>query len=370
MAQVLDRGRPGGQGRERPGFGQLAQCPAGQPGAAGKRGTQVRRPQIEDMADMSSPGGAGFLAVVAGAADDQAAHGVTRQQDLIHRHRPGRHQAIQQASQVVTAGGYVPAGVVPHVDRGVAEFCLQAAAVRDRLTRLPLPGVFCLGEPVDEDREPGRSVREGDRDLLSAQTDVASICPHRHADGQRGQAAAQPVTSDRVQHGERQVASRLTPGRPAACAKDRPGLPRCRPCRQAGTPDREIDAARHTVMNKPDRRFRQPGRGKDAARDDLVHPLDAVHQPGKQQAAKPAHRAKFCWCQRRPPNRQVTIRVFHCNPGRLQAATPLLRWLLLPPEQRPVTFASVYPCCHGRTLVVSDGRPYPGRPGESPVRGW
>ncbi len=174
-------------------------------------------------------------------------------------------------------------------------------AIGDRLARSPLPGVLRLGEPVDEDRDLGRRVREGGRDLLSGQADIASVCPHRHADGQRGQVGAQPVTSDRVQHGERQVASRLTSGRSAGGAKDRPGRSARRPCRQAGTPDRAISAARHAVMNKPGRRPRQPGRGKGPVGDDLVHPLDAGHQPGKHQAAQPAHRAKFHWCQRLPP---------------------------------------------------------------------
>ena len=214
------------------------------------------------MPDMIDPGGAGFPAVVAGAADDQAAHRVTHQQDRVHRHRPGRHQASQQASQVVAAVGYVTAGVVPHVDRGAAEFCLQAAAVGDRLGRPPTPGVLCLSQPVDEDLEPGRGVREGGGDLLSGQADIGSACSHRHADGQRPQVGAQPVTSDRVQHGERQVASRLPAGGLAAGAKDEPGLPAHRRRRHASTPDREVGATRHAIINKPGRRPRQPDRGK------------------------------------------------------------------------------------------------------------
>ena len=226
---------------------------------------------------------------------------MTRQQDLLHRRRPGRRQAIQQASQVVAAIGDVPPGVVPHVDRGVAEVCLQAVAVGDRLFRLPVPGVLCLGEPVHEDRQPGRRVREGGGDLLTGQADIASTGPHRHADGQRGQVQVHPVTRDRVQHGERQVACRLSPGGLAASAKDKPGLPACRPCRQAGTPHREVHAARHRIMDNPGRRTRQPGRGKGPAGDGLVHLLDAGHQPGKHQAAQPAHRTKFRWRQRLLP---------------------------------------------------------------------
>jgi hypothetical protein len=105
-------------------------------------------------------------------------------------------------------------------------------------------------------------VRKGSRDLLGAQAHIAATCPHRHADGQRGQVGAEPVTRDRIQHGQRQVTCRFASGRLAVGAKDRPGLAAHRPRRQPGTPHREVSAPRHEVMDKPDRCARRPDRGK------------------------------------------------------------------------------------------------------------
>jgi hypothetical protein len=157
--------------------------------------------------------------------------------------------------------------------------------------------------------------------VLGSQADIASICPHRRADGERGQVGAEPVTSDRVQRSERQVAGWFTAGGLAGGAKDKPGLSGHRPCRHARTPHREVGAPRHEVMDKPDRRARQPDRGKGPAGDDLVHLLDAGHQPGKGTATELAHRTKFRRRHRLPPKRRAAGPLLPLQPRRAEAAS-------------------------------------------------
>ena len=144
---------------------------------------------------------------------------MTGQQDLLDRLRPGRLEGTEQFGEVVAAVGHVPARVVPHVDRGVAELCLQAVTVGRGIAGPPPPGVIRLPQAVHEHRQPGRGVREHGGDLAGGQSDIVPARAHRHPDGQRFQAGSEPVTGHGVQRGEGQVA-RLRPARPAAPSSD------------------------------------------------------------------------------------------------------------------------------------------------------
>ena len=102
--------------------------------------------------------------------------------------------------------------------------------------------------------------REGSRDLLAAASHIASICPHRHTDGKRGQVRAEPVTNDRVQQ--------RAPGclwlRLAACGAKRTNpwaSPAAAPPRPHPAPRGRRPAPRRHGYNRTGR-ARRPDRGK------------------------------------------------------------------------------------------------------------
>ena len=74
--------------------------------------------------------------------------------------RPRRRQLVKQPGQVVAAVGHVPACVVTDIDRCIAEFRLQPAAVGLGPARLPEPGVLRLGQAMQEDGQLRRGVTE------------------------------------------------------------------------------------------------------------------------------------------------------------------------------------------------------------------
>ena len=149
------------------------------------------------MPDAPHPRRAVLAAVMAGAADDQAAHGVAHQQDLPDPARPRRRQLVEQPGQVAAVVGHVPAGVVTDIDRRVAEFRLQPAAVRLGPARLPEPGVLRLGQAMEEDGQPRRGVTERVPQLLRRQP--TSLPPARTAmrmaSGARSGPSRSPVTA-------------------------------------------------------------------------------------------------------------------------------------------------------------------------------
>src|ERR1019366_7228307 len=113
VPQILDaRTRSVDQGHERPCFCDLAQSPACEPGRAGQRGTKVGRTEVKDVAYWPRPRHRLLRPVVTSAANDQAAHGVAYQQDLLHLRWPRSGQAVEQASQVLAVIRHVPACAV------------------------------------------------------------------------------------------------------------------------------------------------------------------------------------------------------------------------------------------------------------------
>src|SRR5208337_498342 len=112
------------------------------------------------MPDVSHPWCAVLAGVMAGGADDQAAHGVAHQEDLLYLARPRRRELVKQPGELTAVVGHVPAGVVTDVDRRVAELRLQPAAVRLGPARLPEPGVLRLDQAVNEKGQLRRGVTE------------------------------------------------------------------------------------------------------------------------------------------------------------------------------------------------------------------
>jgi hypothetical protein len=171
-------------------------------------GTGVRDPEQHDPLHPSGPRATSTqtiadrrraVAVVAGPADDQAAHAVAEQRDLAHAHGPDAHELLQQAGQLTTVARDVAAGVVPHVHRGDAPVSRQQVAVGHGVAAAEAPHGFVRHEAVDEDAQPGRGTGNGLRHRVALEDELrpgrgAQGHGHRQRRALRGQRVAeQPV---------------------------------------------------------------------------------------------------------------------------------------------------------------------------------
>jgi len=94
--------------------------------------------------------------VVTGSTNDEAAHRMSDEEDLLHRLRPIPVQPLQQRSEITPVRRDVPTCVVANVDGRVVEVARQSTAVRVWLAAgIPIrswtsPAVLVLAQPTDE----------------------------------------------------------------------------------------------------------------------------------------------------------------------------------------------------------------------------
>ena len=262
------------------------------------------------MPDALRPGSGGLAAVVACAANDQPAHRVTDQQKVLDSPRPRGQQPVEKPGQVVPAVGDVPACVVTEVDRGVIEARLQPRAVGHVLGGPPVPGDLGLGQPVDEDGQPGSGPRESGCERSGRQVDIASPGPRGHPDGQRGQIGIQLITGYRVECGHRREREVAAPSlaRRAAGTQQRGDLAAHGPRRRARAADGEVDAPADRIVDGPDRGVRLVEAAECPVGDGTVHLLDPRNHAAEGTPAQFPGGLQLAWRHRAPPKRRTATR--------------------------------------------------------------
>jgi len=89
----------------------------------------VRRTEEHHLAEVPQPIVPRQTTVVAGAACNQAAHAVSDNDQLLHRHRPGVQQDLDQAGKGAAVDGNVQPAVVVQIHRRERGVCGQGRPV-------------------------------------------------------------------------------------------------------------------------------------------------------------------------------------------------------------------------------------------------
>ena len=181
VAQVGDAGAAElAEARERHRVRARGEQPVDAVPAALQRRTVVRRAEKDQRADEARPRLPFRRPDRAGAADHQPSHAVADEDQFAQRHRPARHQRIEQVGELGAVGRDVAPAVVAQVDGAGVEVAREAPAVVVR-PRASTAGRSCTA------RAPGRR-----RDR--AATPAPRRCARARAGGRRRRPAAASVS--------------------------------------------------------------------------------------------------------------------------------------------------------------------------------
>ena len=267
----------------------------------------MRRSEIEDVAYRWNPWFLGLLAIVTGAAGNQATHGVGDDDDLFDWCGPDRDHRREQVGQTLSVVGDVKTGVVAQVQRRVAGGGETRAVGDGRvlvvLIGVKLPGVLRFTQSVEEHCQLWRGLGVDGLQPVTSDPDVAATGTQSHPDRQGAVGVAQLVADGGVESGDRQIRSFLRCGRQSGDLRrhsaDQPAGG------QKRSPDTTVRGAGNGVVSGADRGTpgHRSGRSKEVGRYAMVGLFDVRHRTRHGPSSRLTENLSLLWCHRwHPPD--------------------------------------------------------------------